>query len=172
MELLNRYRKYWITAGTLLVLLLCYQLAFKKTIAASQLYSRLSQQVTANDGLSLQPAFLERQYQTITALASSYHVDTANYRTQLLSKLAPLADSCHITLINIPKSNTSADGRITRQQIGAKGDFFSLLRFYALAEKQKGTGMASSVSWKKPDADNHTDKKAGEIELTMYFNGF
>jgi len=161
-------RNYWLVGGSLLLAFLCYRLAFKKTIEAWQENRRLNSQLLNVSDLSFQPGYLERKFKNLSAVADLYKVDSINYRSEMIAKVAGIAQQENVKVVNVPLPDEADNTQhLIRQKIEVKGVFYSLLKFYDQVEVRHEAGLVRSVIWKELPAPVNS-KKDDQLLMELY----
>jgi Tfp pilus assembly protein PilO len=81
-------KDYLLLAAIVILLLLGYQLAFKKTLEAWQVNRQLNKQLTSATDLSVQPAYMERKRRNLDQVLSSFKTDTVAFRSNTINIIA------------------------------------------------------------------------------------
>src|SRR5260370_37700569 len=95
-------KEYLLAAATMLLLLICYQLAFKKTIVAWQLNRGLKQKLAQSTDVSQQPEYQERKNANLGKLIDLYKADTTEFRSNILSNISAIAENENVKLTEVP----------------------------------------------------------------------
>src|ERR1700750_1389107 len=98
-------KDYLLITSAILLLLVCYQFAFKKTINEWQNYTQLQQKIAHTNALSIQPSYLKRKNENLDKILSLYKTDTVEFRSNSINKIAIIADKNNVKLSDIPLSN-------------------------------------------------------------------
>ena len=170
-KLLNIKREYLLIGASLLVLLLCYKLAFKPTIEAWQLHHRLSKQLVQASDLSYQPGYLERKNRNLNRLLDLFKADTISFRSNMLSRITIVAQGQDVKLIEVPTPDVSyhAAGFIL-EKLSFQGDYFTLVKTLNKLQQTSGIGQIRSVnirSVKSHSSNNETSQTIMEVYLVM-----
>jgi len=153
----NKYG-LWILSAALVFI--CYQLALKKTVEDWQLNNRLKTQLNNAGDLSYQPAYLERKNDNLSRLVKSYSADTANFRSDIIDRIASVAAEGKVKVTSVPLPDVgSPDERLIMQQLVLEGTYAALMmtaqKLYAL----QGIGIVRSVMLKMPPRSQSPQKK-------------
>lgn len=160
-------KEYILIAGAVLLLLVSYELAFKKTIEAWQIHRRLSAQLTQGTDLSVQPAYLERKDKNLDKIISGYQIDTVSFRSTIISTISLLAEREGVKLSALPVQDPLfRSDQFIIQKLGFEGDFFSLTKVLNRLRLTKGVGMIRSFAYKMPSGKNEETK--GPLILEVY----
>ncbi|WP_316812820.1 hypothetical protein [Pedobacter heparinus] len=135
----------------LLLLLACYQLAFKKTWESYREYSLLKQQGQGTDRLSVSPIYTLARIQKVDELYLRFHVDTLAWKNTLWNNAAGLAQqhACMIHAYPPVKMLSYEQQQFYRQTIGFSGEFTSLLQLLRELSYLKNIGMLSGITYVK-----------------------
>jgi len=161
-------KKYLFIVVTMAVVLICYQLAFKKTIEAWQLNQQLKALLAQSADVSNQPGYTERKNSNLDRLLDLYKADTLNFRSNTISKIASVAETEQVKLAGVPNeepADTSQRFRI--QKLDFEGDYFSLMKAFQRLAQTKEAGIIRSAVFKtKRGTDPEKDRK---IIMELYF---
>src|SRR5471030_199213 len=91
-------KEYWLVAGAIVLLLVCYQLSFKETIQAFELNDRLKTQLNQASDLSYQPGYLERKAQNLDRLLNRYQMDSLALRCNTIASIASMVEKYGVKL--------------------------------------------------------------------------
>src|SRR5579863_7541671 len=101
----NIKKEYGLVAASILLLLIAYQFAFKKTIEAWQLHRDLKRQVQQSGDISVQPGYLERKQRNLDKIISLYQADSVNFRSNNLSTISSVAGLDDVRLSEVPSQD-------------------------------------------------------------------
>jgi hypothetical protein len=139
--------EYLLIAATCLLLLLSYELAFKKTIAAWQLHRQLEQQVAGSRDVTYQPGYLERKNANLDKILALYRADTANYRNDVLAHIDLIAEQQNVKLSEVPVQGVADSSRTyTIQKLTFSGEYFQLLKTLKSLQAASGIGMVRAAT--------------------------
>jgi len=151
--------EYALLIGTLLLLMMGYELAFKKTFEAWQINKELKATLSASQGLGSQPDYLERKNSNLDKLIKLYQADTSALRNNLLNSVTLLADRQNVKLAEVPAQDASfTSAHCMIEKLDFEGDYFSLLKMSSLLQKQSSIGIIRSENWKVTGIKNNGDK--------------
>jgi hypothetical protein len=154
------FRKdYLLLAGTVFAFLICYQLAFKKTIEAWQIHRQLNTQILQTADLRYQPAYLERKSVNLRRIINLYKADTVAFRSTVISTIAAIADKENVKLSEVPLQDPLYHtDKFIIEKLAFEGDFFSLIKVLNHLQATKNFGMVRAVNLKtaviKSTSDN------------------
>lgn len=142
-------REYLLIAVSIVLLLLCYQLAFKKTIEAWQVNKQLKTQVAQAADLSYQPAYLERKNNNLSKIIALYKTDTIAFRSNTISVISSIAESENVKLSEVPLQDPiyHADQFII-QKLDFEGGFFALTKVLNQLQATNGVGVVRAATYK------------------------
>jgi hypothetical protein len=142
-------KDYLLIAATVLLLLLCYQLDFKKTLEAWQTNRQLKAELAQAADLSYQPAYLERKNNNLARIIARYKTDTAVFRSNSISTIASIAEKEQVKLSEVPLQNPLfRSGQFTIQKLSFEGGFFPLVKVLSQLQSLKDIGIVRSVDFK------------------------
>jgi hypothetical protein len=157
-------KEYLLIAGAVLLLLLSYQLAFKKTIEAWELNHSLKQQLIQSGDVSSDPGYLQRKNQNLDRIIGLYQADTTEFRSSIISTIAEIAGKENVKLSEVP---TGDPGYHTPQFIVQKlrfeGNYFLLEKVLNRLKSTPGVGVIRSVQFKIAK-----DEKNKKLLLEIY----
>jgi len=161
--------EYLLIAGTLLLLIVAYRLAFARTIEAWQLHNRLQKRVQQSGDVSYQPGYLERRNHNFNKILRLYQADTINYRSNILSVIALIAQGEDVKLSEVPSVDPSyhTDGSLL-EKLRFEGDYFSLLKVLNRLQSTGNIGIirsAAIMAIKMPSSHNESRK----VVMDVYF---
>jgi len=145
----NIKREYLLIVASILILLLAYQLAFKKTIEAWKLHSDLKKQVTRSADAGYQPGYLERKNANLDQILQLYKADTNNYRSNVLSNISSIAERENVKLSQVPLQDAAYHtSQFVIQKLSFEGDYFSLIRTLDRLQSTRQIGVLRCVDMK------------------------
>jgi len=158
-------KEYLLIAASVLLLVLSYQLAFKKTIEAWQMHRQLKIQLTVTNDLSVQPAYLERKSRNLRRILDLYQADTTALRGNMLGKIAAVAEKYEVKLSEVPSQDPMfRTPRLLLEKLAFEGDYFALTRVARQLQLTPGIGAIRSLIYHTASKNNG----AGEIKkLTL-----
>ncbi|WCT13660.1 hypothetical protein [Mucilaginibacter jinjuensis] len=165
-EKLRPYHNSLLIVASILLLVISYQLSFKKTIEAWQLNRKFKTQVTGMT-LNSQPAYLERQDRILRSVIHTYQIDTVNYKNSMAMEVAEVGDKEHVRIVEVPMKSGISDNHYLVQKIVLKGDFFDLLKTLNHLHQLNRIGYIRSVSLKKLRQLDRS-KTSNDLNLEIY----
>lgn len=161
-------REYLMIAATIILLLLCYKLAFKKTIEAWQIHKGLNAQLTQATDLSYQPAYVERKNSNLTKIINRYKTDTIAFRSNAISAISSIAEKENVKLSEVPLQDPLYHTeQFIIQKLNFEGDFFALTKTLDQLQATVGIGMVRSASYKMIISRSSTDE-VKKLVLEVY----
>src|SRR4051812_19276275 len=122
-------KQYLLIAGAIVLLLLSYQFAFKRTIEAWQINKNLKTQIAQSSDLSLQPAYLERKSNNLSKILNLYKTDTVAFRSNIISTISLIAEKEGVKLSDVPLQNALyRTDKYIIQKLSFEGGYFSLVK--------------------------------------------
>jgi hypothetical protein len=142
-------KEYLLIAASIVLLLLCYQLAFKKTIEAWQVNMQLKSQIAQAADLSYQPAYLERKNNNLSKIIALYKTDTVAFRSNTISVISSIAEKENVKLSEVPLQDPlyHADQFII-QKLNFEGSFFALTKVLNRLQATSGIGVVRAATYK------------------------
>ena len=142
-------KTYVLIGASVLLLLLSYQLAFKKTVEAWQINKRLKSQLNQSADLSIQPAYLERKNNNLTKIINSYKTDTVAFRSNILSTISMIAEKENVKLSEVPLQDPlyHTDHFII-EKLNFEGSFFALTKVLNRLLATNGIGIIRSITYR------------------------
>lgn len=164
-------KEYWLIAATAMLMLLCYQLAFKKTIQAWQTNSQLKAQLAQASDLSYQPGYLQRKTQNLEMILARYRTDTLSLRGNTIATIASIAEKEGIKLSGVPDQDPAFNtARFIIQKLDFEGSYPALVKTLSRLEEQQNIGVPRSISLKTIEertADKTTGKTVMEVLMEI-----
>jgi hypothetical protein len=161
-------KEYLLVIAAVVLFLVCYQLAFKKTVAAWQINRQLKAQILQTSDLSYQPAYLERKNANLGKLIARFRTDTIAFRSNVISTISVIADKEHVKLSEVPGQNPQYHSEaFIIQKLSFEGDFFALLKVLHQLQDLNGVGMVRSAAFKSLEIHS-TSAPAKKLVLEVY----
>jgi len=165
-ELLHK-KEYWVIAGTIVLILLCYQLAFKKTIAAFQVNSHLKMQLAQASDVAYQPEYLDRKAQNMETILARYKTDTLNLRGNTIATIASIAEKEDVKLSGVPNQDPAFNtAHFIIQKLDFEGNYPALVKTLSHLEEQQNIGVPRSVALKTVE-ERTSDKAARKTVMEI-----
>lgn len=144
-------KKLLLIGGGMLLFLMAYQFAFKKTIEAVKLNSQLKQDQKTDKYLQYNPDYSNRKNKVLDEIINTYKVDSIKYQDQFWISVSDVLSDKNIGLIYT--STTPAEqenhSNILRKNIKLKGNFLVLTALLDSLESRKSIGNVSSLIMRK-----------------------
>jgi len=162
-------KQYLLTGATIVLLLLSYQFAFKRTIEAWQINKNLKTQIARSSDLSLQPAYLERKSNNLNKILSLYKTDTVAFRSNIISTISLIAEKQGVKLSDVPLQNALyRSDKYIIQKLSFEGGYFSMVKVLDQLQNSPGIGTLRSVTLKLQKA-NSNSSESSNIIMDVYF---
>ncbi len=162
-------KDYLLALSTLLLLVISYQLAFKKTIEAWQIHKKLKSELAQSADLAVQPAYIERKNNNLSKVLGLYKADTVAFRNNTLNTIAAIAEKENVKLSAVPVQDPLFDHeKFTVQKLSFSGGYFALTKVFVQIEKTPGIGRIRSATYKilNPQQAGGSDRT---LSLELYF---
>jgi hypothetical protein len=161
-------KEYLLIAAAIVLLLLSYQLAFKKTIEAWQINKRLKEQLIRATDLSYQPAYLERKNKNLTNIINRYKTDTVAFRSNIISSISSIAEKENVKLSEVPVQDPLYHtNQFIIQKLNFEGSYFALTKVLKQLQARSGIGMVRSVTYKAINVKSNKDE-AKKLIIEVY----
>jgi len=161
-------RPYLLIAASILLLIISYQFAFKKTIEAWQVHSHLKKELSQSTGLDLQPVYLNRKNHNLDLIISRYKTDTVAFRSSAISAIASIAEKENVKLSDVPTQDPSYHtGKFIVQKLSFEGDYFALAKTLDRLQSAQAIGVCRSAVFRLITKRTSTDE-VKKIVLEVY----
>jgi len=168
MAFFNRYswkqKNKFLWWGSLLFLVLAYQLSIKKTLSLQQEYrGALGQQVKSQEAAA-ELAGLKQRIGTMNYDKADRGAGATMVKTEQLNSIATMAEQYQLNLTEVPVTTTvSSNGLQVHYEVyGLQGTYGNLLKGWHMIEQDKSMNLVN-VSFRK-----ETNAYTREMELKMY----
>lgn len=164
-------KEYLLLAASLVMLVICYQLAFKKSIDAWHQHRQLALQAAQSVSGSFQPGYSERKSANISKVLNLYKADTVNFRSNIISRISLVAEKGNVKLAEVPADDPSLhNNKIIRQKLAFEGDYFSLVKTLNELQKTPEIGVIRSVDLKSaPSNDSGHGSRLPTMTVELEF---
>lgn len=140
-------KNYLLAVAAVVLLLLSYRLAFKKTMEAWQTNNRLKGQLAQSTDVSYQPQYIYRKNLNLDKTLDLYKADTANFRSNILSTISVIAEKENVKLSEVPTQDPIYHGsQFTIQKLSFEGNYFALIKVLNQLQNTKEIGVIRSTS--------------------------
>jgi len=161
-------KEYLLVAAAILLLLISYQLAFKKTIEAWQLNTGLKHQLAQSTDVSYQPGYLERKNANLSNILKLYKADTVDFRSNIIGTISAIAEKENVKLTGVPTQDPFYHTpQFIIQKLDFEGDYFALIKTLKQLQGAKGIGLVRAVTFKTSVINSSSDK-AKKLLLEVY----
>jgi hypothetical protein len=163
------FKKEYLLAGAALVLLLVsYQLAFKKTIEAWQLNHSLKRQLAQGTDVSYQPQYQERKNANLGKIIDLYKVDTTEFRNNIINNISVIAEKESVKLTEVPtRDPLYHSAQFIIQKLDFEGDYFSLVKVLGKLKSKNGIGVIRGSIFKTTSGEPGNEKTK-KLVLEIY----
>jgi len=147
--------------AVIVLLLLSWNLAFKKTYDAIVLNRQLNKASTEASDLSDNPDFLKRKAEVLTLVLNRYKVDSSDWNNEFWLNVSSAAVNRGLEVIYRPEKNALKTDSVQtglNQSIQFRGEFKGLVQLLDTLEKSKGLGKIVSIRFEKEKRDFSDDR--------------
>jgi len=164
-------KEYLLLAASVLMVVICYQLAFKKTIEAWHLHRQLEAQVSQTLSTNFQPGYSERKSANISKILNLYKADTLNFRSNIISRISSIAEKENVKLSEVPADDPALHhNKLIHQKLAFDGNYFSLVKTLDDLQKTPEIGVVRSVDLKSASSNiNGTGTKILTLIVELEF---
>jgi len=162
-------KDYILGISALLLLVLSYEFAFKKTIEAWQINKKLKSELIQSADLGVQPAYIERKNNNLSKVLGLYKADTVAFRNNTINTISAIAEKENVKLSGVPLQDPLFyNEKFTVQKLSFSGRYFDLTKAFAQIEKTSGIGRIRSATYRilPPQQAGGPDKI---LSLELYF---
>jgi hypothetical protein len=162
-------KEYLLLAASVLLLIISYQFAFKRTLNAWQLHNRLNKQLSQSVNMQDQPSYLERKAHNLDQIIDLYKTDTTIFRSNTISAIASIAEKENVKLSEVPiQDPVYNNNTFVVQKLDFDGDYFALTKMLSDLQSAKGLGVPRSAAFKSVRAKaNEEDSKKLILEVFL-----
>jgi hypothetical protein len=150
------YKNKLLIFGMILLLLLSWNLALKKTYEAILLNRQLSKANQEANNLSSNPEYLKRKAVALTHILNRYQVDSSEWKNGFWLNVSAVVANRGLEVIYQPEKNSlvrdSASTEL-KQSIQFRGEFKGLVQLLDSMERSKGLGKIVSARFEKEKRD-------------------
>ncbi|WP_276090984.1 hypothetical protein [Pedobacter sp. JY14-1] len=142
----------------LLMGLVCWQLAFKKTWAAYGLYRQLTAAAAPSAELGISPGYTARRTQAMEQLYNRFEIDSAFWKGQLWNACATLGPVQGLQVKAFPgwERDSLAGRPVLRQHIELSGAYFKLLAMQRQLDTAARIGRITTLIYRRAPRDLQT----------------
>lgn len=160
-------KEYLLLAASVVMLVICYQLAFKKSIEAWHQHRQLQAQAAQSVSGSFQPGYSERKSANISKILNLYKADTVNFRSNIISRISLVAEKENVKLSEVPADDPSLhNNKIIHQKLTFEGDYLSLVKTLNELQKTPEIGVIRSIDLKAAPA-NGDERHSGQPTMAV-----
>ncbi|GGH22112.1 hypothetical protein [Mucilaginibacter phyllosphaerae] len=159
-------KEYLLTAGVFVLLLISYQLAFKKTIALWTVHKELQKNLSLAGDVSVQPGYLKRKGHNLESISQLYKADSATFRNSIISTVSITASKENVRLLEVPAEDPFyKTDKFSIQKLVFQGDYFALLKTLQKLQQSSQIGVIRSAAIKLPEKGRTGDLKMPVLEV-------
>lgn len=155
-------------AAAIFLLILGYQFAFRQTIEAWRINKELHRQLQTGEELATQPGFTKRKAVNLEHALDLYKVDTAIFRSKLITTMSSLGEKHSLRMIEIPITVVDSMQYGQQHRIVLEGDYLNIVRFLHDVEMLNRHGQLRSAEIYLKKSVN---LKKADLRLQLYFIG-
>jgi hypothetical protein len=161
-------KEYLFIASVIIILLIGYQFAFKKTLEAWQISKQLKAQIAQASDLSIQPAYLDRKNANLSKIIGFYKTDTVAFRSNIINTISSIAEKEQVKLSEVPlKDPLFHNDKFIVQKLSFEGNFFTLTKVLNQLQLTTGIGMVRSVTYKIPREKSGANGERNILEIYL-----
>ena len=161
-------KEYILIAATVITLIICYHLAFKKTITAWQINKQLKAQLVQSADVSIQPGYIQRKNANLDRILNLYKADTVNFRSNIISKISSIAEGENVKVSEVPSQDPVYHNMLfTIQKLSFEGDYTHLMMLLNQLQKTDGIGIIRAAEFKTRSAISGSEKME-KLDLKIY----
>jgi hypothetical protein len=152
-------KEHLFIIAAIMICLICYRLAFQKTIEAWQIHQQLSRQIATAADLSDQPAYLERKQANLNKIISLYRADTITFRSNIISTISGVAERGGVKLSEVPAQDPSYNtDKFIIQKLSFEGGFFAMTKVLRQLQSTTGIGMVRAFTYRSVGLKSSNDQ--------------
>lgn len=149
--------------------LLSWNLAFKKTFNEIERNRSLTETSSVNADLTINPDYIKRKNIALNNLLAQYKVDSSEWKNGFWLHVSAIAENKGVEVIYRPAKNQTVDtAAYLKQAIQFKGDYKKLVLLVDSLEKTIGIGKLTSAELIK-ESKNNLSGSADKIVLNTDF---
>ncbi|GAA3647426.1 hypothetical protein [Flavivirga jejuensis] len=140
-----------LLAGFLLVLVLCYQLSFSKTLDIKKEYHSLKAQEALFENTPKQVSLLKQKQKYYDSLLTKYQLNGSSVQNNLLKTINTFADNTNLKVVHFlePHIINKNDLRINTYQFTLEGDYNHIIKLIHKLEQQTKFGEITNLHFEK-----------------------
>lgn len=156
-----------LLCGSIILLFLSYQLAFKETFAILKKNENLQTQLVDIDNAPKEIKKLENELNLVEGNSKILYSGVLQFRENLLSEMTQLSAKYNINIISFPEYflDEKAEFALTTSPIILEGEFKNLHQLIDNFERNKSSGKISAANFKLEKMHRSKKKK---LLLTLY----
>jgi hypothetical protein len=141
-----------LLAGAVVLTLLSWNLAFRKTYDAINLNAELNKKLDQKSDLSVNPHYLKQKHQVLNRVLKQYTLDSAEWKNDFWLNVSRVAAHKEVSINYNPSATRALSdsvSHIAKEEIAFKSDFKKLVTLLDSLERMKGAGLISSTRFQK-----------------------
>ena len=147
-------KEYLFFSGIVLMAIIGYQLAFKRTIAAWQLNHKLKDQLSSSMNLSYQPDYQKRKNANLDRINERYQADTLTFRTNSINIISGIAAKHNVKLSEVPMQDQAFHSdKFIIQKLTFEGDYSLLTKMLHDLHDARNIGVIRSATYRLSKAE-------------------
>ncbi len=160
-KLTNKHRFYLLVAGTLVALLLAYNMAISKTLELKKGCNKIEDELNAAGYAPARIAALNKKLAKIESLYGSDFEDLDKLQEKLLNHISQSCKQYELTLIELPSVHEFAqsDYVVKTFKIVVEGNYTNILKFIYDLEFKPALGRLASVKFSTETDYRYKNKK-------------
>jgi hypothetical protein len=164
----------FLPPAAVVLLILCWVLAFDKTYEAIRINRELQSQMPGEEDIAYNPNHTERKLAALNKILKSYQINESDWSNQLWMRASAISAKYQVG-IDYTLTKVSADKDTTQiglaENLVCYGDYLQLVRIVDTLEKIQGIGRVSALQIKAPKEDA-TGERAKQCMMKIAFRGF
>ena len=154
----------------MLILLICYQMAIRKTVAAWRVNLDLKKERSQTTDISTSTTYLLRKHKNLEAIVHRYTEDSTTFRSDIISRVALIASKNNISVNSVPGAAANLQTpELGVEKLELQGRFFPLLTTLQAIEHGEhiGTVRSLKISKTRPSASPTDEMLHMEVFLEV-----
>ena len=161
-------RKYWAIAGSVILLIICYELSFNITVQAYRNNQNLKSKSLSIVDLSIQPGAIDKRLKSLNQLLDRYRSDSISIRAHNLTLISVVAKKYNVQLAEVSADDPLYHNeQFILERLNFTGTYFALLGTLNSLAVIPGIGIIRSVSITVPRKNQLKDTE-GKIAMELF----
>lgn len=164
----SKTKNRMLLAGFLILVFICYRLAYSKTFSLYDSYQELKREHVLFENIPKQQYLLNKQNRQLDSLLGEYQIGGTSLQNNLLKSVNTNSDTLGLKLIEFHKAHTfeRENFRVNSHAFTMEGSFEKLLYLLYNLEQRTTFGEIVHVRFEKK-RDLRTRKERLEVELIV-----